>query len=120
MLYPVGVDCLECSPIKKKVSYSLLSWMETWLVSVLSFFNPSFVTDVPSLAAIYTLIYTFLVQKSLTKTAQALKKEVKGVVVLKDGVKPEGPSLVDILHEWRMQQSKQASCVHLTFPGCSY
>lgn len=62
-----------------------------------------------NMAAIYTLIYTFLVQKSLTKTAQALKKEVKGVVVLKDGVKPEGPSLVDILHEWRMQQSKQAS-----------
>lgn len=74
-------------------------------------------TDVPSYAAIYTLIYTFLTEKSLTKTAQALKKEVKDVVVLKDGLKPDGPSLETIFKQWKTQegQKKQpTSCVRMS------
>ncbi|KXN92261.1 hypothetical protein AN958_08714, partial [Leucoagaricus sp. SymC.cos] len=71
-----------------------------------------------SFAATYTLIYAFLTKNSLSKTAEALKKEVKGVVVLKDGVKPEGPSLDDILRQWKTQQKKRASYVHYSIPEC--
>jgi len=105
---------------QKKPLHPIPPWTETWLVSVLSFVDASFVTDSPSLTEKYTLIYTFLVQNSLTKTAQALKKEVKDVVVLKDGVNPEGPSLNKILHYWKTHQRKQALCVLLAVPGCSY
>jgi hypothetical protein len=76
------------------------------------------VTYVLSFTATYTLIYAFLTQKSLAKTAQALKKEVKDVVVLKDGVKPEGPSLDEILQQWKItQQNKSASCACLSLHG---
>jgi hypothetical protein len=55
-----------------------------------------------------------LTEKSLTKTAQALKKEVRDVVVLKDGLSPESPSLDVILQQWtsrEKQTSKPIECV---------
>jgi len=91
----------------QKKSPCLFPWTETWPVSALFFLDTSFVTDSPSSAEKYTLIYTFLVQNSLTKTAQALKREVKDVAVLKDGVNPKGPSLNKILHDWKTHQRKQ-------------
>jgi hypothetical protein len=72
------------------------------------------VTHRTSPTATYTLIYAFLTDKSLTKTAQALKKEVRDVVVLKDGLKPESPSLDVILQQWKSreeQTNKPIACV---------
>lgn len=57
--------------------------------------------------ATYTLIYAFLADKSLKKTAQALKKEVRDVVVLKDGLKLESPSLEVILQQWKTQEEQK-------------
>ncbi|KAI0780574.1 hypothetical protein BD413DRAFT_498216 [Trametes elegans] len=61
-----------------------------------------------NLAATYSHIYSFLLKKEHTKAAEALKKAVKNVVVLKDGVGPEGPSLDQIVKEWKELKAKAA------------
>ncbi|TBU65470.1 hypothetical protein BD310DRAFT_864148, partial [Dichomitus squalens] len=61
-----------------------------------------------NLASTYTYIYTFLVKQEHNKAAYALKKAVKDVVVLKDGVNPEGPSLERIIKEWKELKEKAA------------
>ncbi|KAI0672858.1 hypothetical protein C8Q78DRAFT_684222 [Trametes maxima] len=59
-----------------------------------------------NLAATYASIYSFLLKKEHTKAAEALKKAVKDVVVLKDGVGSEGPSLDVIVKEWKEFKAK--------------
>ncbi|PSR77639.1 hypothetical protein PHLCEN_2v7829 [Hermanssonia centrifuga] len=54
-----------------------------------------------NLAATYTLIYSFLTKHSHTKAAEALKKSAKDVVVLKDNMEVDGPSLDRIVKEWK-------------------
>ncbi|KAK2466730.1 hypothetical protein APHAL10511_000988 [Amanita phalloides] len=49
----------------------------------------------------YNLIYTFLTKHDHIKAAQALKKAAKHVVVLKDGLLSDGPSLDQIVQEWK-------------------
>lgn len=83
-------------------------WMETSQVCQSLCYLRVCLADVPSFLDTYTLIYAFLTQKSLTKAANALKKEVKDVVVLKDGVKHEGPSLEDIINQWKGGQKKDS------------
>ena len=61
-------------------------------------------------AATYTYIYAFLVKKEQKKVAEALKKAVKDIVVLKDGVEAGGPSLERIIKEWKeLEAAKGAS-----------
>ncbi len=43
------------------------------------------------------------------KAAEALKKAVKDVVVLKEGAEAEGPSLDVILKEWKDMKEKAAA-----------
>ena len=50
-----------------------------------------------------------MVQQKQTKAAEALKNAVKDVVVLKDGVKAKGPSLEQIIKEWKDLKAKAAS-----------
>ncbi len=57
-------------------------------------------------AATYTYIYAFLVKQEQRKAAEALKRAVKDVVVLKDGVEAEGPSLERIIKEWKEWKEK--------------
>jgi hypothetical protein len=59
--------------------------------------------------AAYSLIYSFLNERSHAKAAEALKKAAKDVVVLKSGVKHEGPSLLDILKHWKTLQRDDES-----------
>jgi len=65
--------------------------------------------DIHVVPATYTLIYSFLNQRSHTKAAEALKKAAKDIVVLKDGVKHDGPSLPDILKQWKLLKKSQDS-----------
>ncbi|KAH9901456.1 hypothetical protein C8Q73DRAFT_677874, partial [Cubamyces lactineus] len=62
-----------------------------------------------NLAATYTYIYSFLLKKEHSKAAEALKKAVKDVVVLKDGMASDGPSLDVIIKEWKELKEKSAS-----------
>lgn len=57
-------------------------------------------------AATYTYVYAFLVKQGQKKAAEALKKAAKDVVVLKDGVEAEGPSLERIVKEWKELKEK--------------
>jgi hypothetical protein len=50
---------------------------------------------------VYTLIHSFLRERSHTKVASALKKAVHGVITLDDSTVHEGPTLQKILEEWR-------------------
>lgn len=61
------------------------------------------------LVATYTLIYSFLTERSHTKAAEAVKKAAKEIVVLKDGMKPDGPSLPEILKQWKAQKKEDDS-----------
>ncbi|KAI0333601.1 hypothetical protein GY45DRAFT_273993 [Cubamyces sp. BRFM 1775] len=61
-----------------------------------------------NLAATYTYIYSFLLKKEHNKAAEALKKAVKDVVVLKDGMESSGPSLDVIIKEWKEFKEKAA------------
>ncbi|KAH7914009.1 hypothetical protein BJ138DRAFT_503853 [Hygrophoropsis aurantiaca] len=54
-----------------------------------------------NLAATYTLVYTFLKNRSHTKAADALKKAAKDVVILKDDIDSSSPPLNDIIEEWK-------------------
>lgn len=51
--------------------------------------------------ATYTLIYSFLKKQSQTKAAEAVKNAAKDVVVLKDGVKVDGPSMEEVVKMWK-------------------
>ena len=57
-------------------------------------------------AATYTHIHAFLVKQKHSKAAGALRKAVKEVVVLKEDVKIDGPSLDDIIKEWQDLKAK--------------
>ncbi|KAI0647413.1 hypothetical protein C8Q79DRAFT_625996 [Trametes meyenii] len=61
-----------------------------------------------NLAATYASIYSFLLKKEHKKAAEALKKAVKDVVVLKDGVGSGSPSLDVIVKEWKALKAKAA------------
>ena len=50
-----------------------------------------------------------MVQQKQTRAAEALKNAVKDVVVLKDEVKAKGPSLGQIIKEWKDLKAKAAS-----------
>ena len=63
----------------------------------------------PMGSATYTYIYSFLLKKEHSKAAEALKKAVKDVVVLKDGMVPDGPSLDVVIKEWKELKEKVAS-----------
>jgi len=62
-----------------------------------------------NLASTYTLIHAFLTKHSHTKAAQAVKKAVKEVVILKDGVEIEGPQLDEIIVEWKLLVANKKS-----------
>ncbi|KAI9065386.1 hypothetical protein FKP32DRAFT_489121 [Trametes sanguinea] len=62
-----------------------------------------------NLAATYTYIYAFLLKREHSKAAEALKKAVKDVVVLKEGVGSDGPSLDAIIKEWKELKEKSAA-----------
>jgi hypothetical protein len=62
---------------------------------------------------VYTLIHSFLKERSHTKAASALKKAVTGIVAIDDGVEHEGPTLQKILEEWReLKAAADVTCVH--------
>ena len=63
--------------------------------------------------ATYGLIHAFLKSQSLTKAADALRKSVKDVIVLHDDVKQEGPSLHEIIVEWKKLKEKADEYVFL-------
>jgi len=50
--------------------------------------------------ATYSLIYSFLTERSHFKAAEAVKKAVKGTVDIKGG-DLDGPALPAILNQWR-------------------
>jgi len=54
-----------------------------------------------NLAATYTLIHAFLLEKSHEKVAKALKKAVKDVVILRDEVPTDSPPLNEIIAQWK-------------------
>ncbi|KAI8989777.1 hypothetical protein BD414DRAFT_316917 [Trametes punicea] len=62
-----------------------------------------------NLAATYTYIYSFLVKREHHKVAESLKKAVKNVVVLKDGVQSDSPPLDVIVREWKELKEKAAA-----------
>ena len=66
-------------------------------------------------AATYTHIHAFLVKQKHKKAADVLRKAVKEVVVLKEDVKMNGPSLDAIIKEWQDLKAKgdesSSSCV---------
>ncbi|KIL69971.1 hypothetical protein M378DRAFT_68989, partial [Amanita muscaria Koide BX008] len=69
--------------------------------------------------ATYTLIYTFLTKRSHTKAAEAVKKAAKDVVVLKGELIQDGPTLDEIIREWKGRQliedkdsTSSYDCVH--------
>ena len=59
------------------------------------------------LPATYTHIHAFLVKKSHKKAAEALKKAVKDIVVLKEDVTVDGPLLDAIIKEWKELKAKE-------------
>jgi len=59
----------------------------------------------------YTLIHAFLTKQEHTKAADALKKAAKDVVVIKDGLEPEGPSLEEIISQWKANAKAVSECV---------
>ena len=89
-----------------------LTWTETLQVR-----SNSFIANAQAhnfLQGTYTLIHSFLLKQSHLKVAQALKKAAKNVVILKDDVDPEGPSLDVILKEWKSycaNKTAHISCV---------
>jgi hypothetical protein len=61
---------------------------------------------------VYTLIHSFLKDRSHTKAASALKKAVIGVITIDDGAEYKGPTLQKILEEWReLKAVADAMCV---------
>lgn len=52
-------------------------------------------------AATYTLIYAFLTRRSHDKAAEAVKKAAKDIVVLKDGLTVDGPTLDEVVKMWK-------------------
>lgn len=55
--------------------------------------------------ATYTLIYRFLKQQSQNKAAEEVKKAAKAFIILRDDIEQEGPSLEDIIKEWRAKEN---------------
>ena len=49
----------------------------------------------------YTLIYSFLKKQSHSKAAEAVKNAAKDVVVLKDSIELDGPSLDEVVKTWK-------------------
>jgi len=61
---------------------------------------------------VYTLIHSFLKDRSHTKAASALKKAVTGVITIDGGAEHKGPTLQEILEEWReLKAAADATCV---------
>lgn len=60
--------------------------------------------------ATYTLIYDFLRKQSHSKAADALRKEAKAVVTLKDA-NTEGPALDEIIKQWKKSKKSDTLCV---------
>jgi hypothetical protein len=61
---------------------------------------------------VYTLIHSFLKERSHSKAASALKKAVTGIITIDDGAEHEGPTLQKILEEWReLKAAADATCV---------
>ncbi len=59
---------------------------------------------------VYTLIHSFLKEKSHIKAASALKKAVNGIITIDD--KAVQPNLQKILEEWReLKAAADAMCV---------
>ncbi|KAH7889556.1 hypothetical protein F5I97DRAFT_549418 [Phlebopus sp. FC_14] len=58
-----------------------------------------------NIAATYTLIHDFLKKQSKIKAANAVKKAAKDIVVLRDDIEPVGPSLDDIVKQWKATQN---------------
>lgn len=58
-----------------------------------------------SIAATYTLIYSFLSKRSHVKAAQAVKKAAKDLISLED-ITLEDPQLDTIVDEWRKSHPK--------------
>ena len=55
----------------------------------------------------YTLIHAFLLKHAHIKAARALKKSVKGSLILKDDTILEGPSLDDIIRSWNSRKDQE-------------
>lgn len=61
---------------------------------------------------VYTLIHSFLKERSHTKAASALKRAVGGAITIDDGTQYNGPTLQKILKEWReLKATANAMCV---------
>jgi cell division protein YceG involved in septum cleavage len=59
-----------------------------------------------------------LTKQSHTKAAEALKKAAKDVVVIKDGIVPEGPTLEEIVKQWKAAQIKEAASSEYVLQLC--
>jgi len=59
-----------------------------------------------SVIDVYTLIHSFLKERSHTKAASALKKAVNGIVTIDDAAIHDGPTLQRILEEWKELKAK--------------
>lgn len=77
-------------------------------------------TNRVAFTATYTLIYDFLKKQSLTKTADALKKEAKSTVVLKDGSKDGGPGLHEMLKQYKELKKRCVYCNTSSPQSCSH
>lgn len=49
----------------------------------------------------YKLVHAFLAERSHKKVASALKQAVNGVATIEDGADYRGPTLQQILKEWK-------------------
>jgi hypothetical protein len=49
----------------------------------------------------YKLVHAFLAERSHKKVASALKQAVNGIATIEDGVDHKGPTLQQILKEWK-------------------
>lgn len=70
--------------------------------------------------ATYALIYSFLSTRSHEKAAAAVKKAVKDIVVLKDNVVVDGPSLDEIVRWWKVKKEADALVKPTSFTFRSY
>ena len=94
-----------------------------WQVRLSGGFNQATPSTKRNSIATYSLIYSFLTERSHFKAAEAVKKAVKGVIEIKGGDK-DGPTLPVILNQWKRLtavQGKKATAPYVwywpTVPG---
>lgn len=67
--------------------------------------------------ATYSLIYSFLTERSHFKAAEAVKKAAKGVIIIKGGDR-DGPALPIVVKQWKKfmaDQGKKATAPYVRY-----